>query len=75
MIKESNLAENFIGNLKTNNIKSINFYLKNSDKKLKRRMIQKIENKYDHFLKTNENNNILARKNTNLSLSISIHQD
>ena len=42
MIKESNLAENFIGNLKTNNIKSINFYLKNSDKKLKRRMIQKI---------------------------------
>jgi hypothetical protein len=42
MIKSSNSNENFIETVKNNNIKSINFYLKMSDRKLKRKIIEKI---------------------------------
>jgi hypothetical protein len=55
MIKSSNLTENFIETVKNNNIKSINFYLKKSDRNFKRKIIEKIQNRYNHFFKNNEN--------------------
>ena len=56
ILNELNQNENFIKTTKENNVASIASYLKKSDEKIKKKMVQKIETKYKKFFERKDTN-------------------